>query len=72
MVASVATHGTGITRSGAAVLIALVVIAPLAALIAVPWYGMTHGYDLWQWGSFLLLWVLQACVFWRGWLIEVW
>ena len=33
----------------------LFTLSGLTALIAVPWYGLTHGYDLWQWSSFLLL-----------------
>ncbi|MGY6039173.1 fatty acid desaturase [Aeromonas sp. AE23HZ002T15] len=33
----------------------LFALSGLTALIAVPWYGLTHGYDLWQWLSFLLL-----------------
>ena len=33
----------------------LFALSGLTALIAVPWYGLTHGYDLWQWGCFLLL-----------------
>ena len=33
----------------------LFALSGLTALIAVPWYGLTHGYDLWQWSSFLLL-----------------
>lgn len=33
----------------------LFALSGLTALIAVPWYGMTHGYDLWQWSCFLLL-----------------
>ena len=30
-------------------------LSGIVALIVVPWYGMSHGYDLWQWASFLLL-----------------
>ena len=33
----------------------LFALSGLTALIAVPWYGLTQGYDLWQWSSFLLL-----------------
>ena len=24
---------------------------PLAALVFVPWYGLTHGYSVWAWVS---------------------
>lgn len=30
-------------------------IPPLVTLIAVPWYGLTHGYDLFEWLWFLVL-----------------
>jgi len=30
-------------------------IPPLIALTLVPWYGFTHGYDLFEWLWFLLL-----------------
>ena len=30
---------------------------PLAALVLVPWYGLTHGYSLWAWLGFVFfLW----------------
>jgi len=32
---------------------------PLAALVLVPWYGLTHGYSLWAWLSLVVL--LWAC-----------
>ena len=34
-------------------------VTPLAALIAVPWYGIAHGYGAWAWGSFAFF--LFAC-----------
>ncbi len=37
----------------------------LAPYAVVDDYGFA-GLSLLGWGSFLLLWVLQACVFWRG------
>ena len=33
----------------------LFALSGLTALIAVPWYGLSQGYDLWQWLCFLLL-----------------
>ena len=30
-------------------------IPPLVALTIVPWYGFTHGYDLYEWVWFLVL-----------------
>ncbi|MFM5502246.1 fatty acid desaturase [Aeromonas veronii] len=35
-------------------------LSGIVALIVVPWYGMSHGYDLWQWASFLLLFCLSG------------
>lgn len=35
-------------------------LSGLVALVAVPWYGMSHGYDLWQWATFLLLFCLSG------------
>jgi stearoyl-CoA desaturase (delta-9 desaturase) len=32
---------------------------PLAALTLVPWYGLTHGFSAWAWGSFVFF--LFAC-----------
>ena len=26
-------------------------VTPLAALISVPWYGLTHGFTAWAWAS---------------------
>jgi len=35
----------------------LFTVTPLAALVCVPWYGLTHGYSLWAWLSFVVfLW----------------
>lgn len=31
-------------------------ITLLVTLTLVPWYGITHGYDGWQWASFLVFW----------------
>jgi stearoyl-CoA desaturase (Delta-9 desaturase) len=33
----------------------LFALTGLTALIAVPWYGLTQGFDAWQWASFLVL-----------------
>ncbi len=30
------------------------ILTPLAAVIAVPWYGFTHGYDMFEWGMFFV------------------
>ncbi len=35
-------------------------LSGIVALIVVPWYGVSHGYDLWQWASFLLLFCLSG------------
>jgi len=35
-------------------------LSGLVALVAVPWYGMSYGYDLWQWATFLLLFCLSG------------
>ena len=32
---------------------------PLAALVLVPWYGITHGFSLWAWISLVVF--LWAC-----------
>lgn len=34
-------------------------LTPLAALIAVPWYGIVHGFSTWAWVSFVVF--LYAC-----------
>lgn len=35
-------------------------LSGLVALVAVPWYGMSHGYDIWQWVTLLLLFCLSG------------
>ena len=34
-------------------------VTPLAALISVPWYGLTHGFTAWAWASLVIF--LFAC-----------
>ncbi|MBU8811020.1 NCS1 family nucleobase:cation symporter-1 [Mycolicibacterium goodii] len=63
---AVAWYGIQTFLASAALDIVLVKLFPsLAPYAVVGDYGFA-GLSLLGWGSFLLLWVLQACVFWRG------
>jgi NCS1 family nucleobase:cation symporter-1 len=63
---AVAWYGIQTFLASAALDIVLVKLFPgLAPYAKVADYGFA-GLSLLGWGSFLLLWVLQACVFWRG------
>lgn len=63
---AVAWYGIQTFLASAALDIVLVKLFPaLAPYAVVDDYGFA-GLSLLGWGSFLLLWVLQACVFWRG------
>lgn len=63
---AVAWYGIQTFLASAALDIVLIKLFPgLAPYAVVGDYGFA-GLSLLGWGSFLLLWVLQACVFWRG------
>lgn len=63
---AVAWYGIQTFLASAALDIVLIKLFPgLAPYAVVADYGFA-GLSLLGWGSFLLLWVLQACVFWRG------
>ncbi len=63
---AVAWYGIQTFLASAALDIVLIKLFPaLAPYAVVSDYGFA-GLSLLGWGSFLLLWVLQACVFWRG------
>ena len=63
---AVAWYGIQTFLASAALDIVLVKLFPgLAPYADVHHYGFL-GLSLLDWGSYMLLWVLQACVFWRG------
>ncbi|ORA40022.1 NCS1 family nucleobase:cation symporter-1 [Mycobacterium aquaticum] len=63
---AVAWYGIQTFLASAALDIVLIKLFPALAPYAVVSDHGFAGLSLLGWGSFLLLWVLQACVFWRG------